>query len=94
MEDLCCCLIVGVIGIVVLYYFIKSISGDRKAPQPPFQQPTPQQTYQQPQFQPAPQTTQIIREREITREIVKVRCQYCGSLYDERENRCPDCGAR
>jgi hypothetical protein len=31
-------------------------------------------------------------EREIIREIVKVRCSYCGNLYDETEDKCPHCG--
>ncbi len=24
--------------------------------------------------------------------IVKVRCQYCGALYDETLDKCPNCG--
>jgi len=37
--------------------------------------------------------TTIIKEREIIREIVKVRCRHCGSLYEEKLNSCPQCGA-
>jgi predicted site-specific integrase-resolvase len=33
------------------------------------------------------------REKEIVREIVKIRCRYCGKLYGERLDRCPHCGA-
>lgn len=33
-----------------------------------------------------------VKEREIIREIVKIRCPYCGNLYDETENKCPNCG--
>jgi hypothetical protein len=40
-----------------------------------------------------PISKEIIRERETIREIVKIRCGHCGKLYDERENRCPHCGA-
>jgi rubrerythrin len=37
----------------------------------------------------------LIREKEtIIREIVRVRCQYCGQLYDEALAKCPNCGAR
>jgi Na+/H+ antiporter NhaC len=32
-------------------------------------------------------------EKEIIREIVKIRCPYCGNLYDEGQNKCPTCGA-
>jgi len=40
-----------------------------------------------------PETIQnIIKEREIIKEIVKIRCQYCNNLYDETEEKCPHCG--
>ena len=32
--------------------------------------------------------------KEVIREVVKIRCPYCGSLYDEDENKCPNCGAQ
>jgi hypothetical protein len=35
-----------------------------------------------------------VREREIIREIVKTKCPYCGQLYDQKEDKCPNCGAR
>jgi rubrerythrin len=31
--------------------------------------------------------------REIIREIIKVKCSHCGNLYDQKEDRCPYCGA-
>ena len=33
---------------------------------------------------------EIIREKEV---VVKIRCLYCNSLYDETFNSCPRCGA-
>lgn len=30
----------------------------------------------------------------IIREIVKIRCRYCGGLYDEVKDRCPYCGGK
>jgi hypothetical protein len=37
----------------------------------------------------------LVREKEtIIREVVKVRCPYCGGLYDEIAGRCPNCGAK
>lgn len=44
---------------------------------------------------PAPpeQTPVIIREKEIIREIVKIRCRHCGNLYLETLDKCPSCGA-
>ena len=41
--------------------------------------------------QPKEQTT-ITREKEIIKEIVKIKCRYCGRLYDQHENKCPYCG--
>jgi hypothetical protein len=35
-----------------------------------------------------------VREREIIREIVKIRCPYCGQLYNQIEDKCPNCGAK
>ncbi len=31
----------------------------------------------------------------VVRETVtvKIRCSYCGTLYDEAFDKCPDCGA-
>lgn len=35
-----------------------------------------------------------VRETEVIREIVKIKCPYCGQLYDQTEDKCPNCGAR
>jgi len=42
---------------------------------------------------PTPQPV-IIKEREVIREIVKVKCSHCGNLYDQTLDRCPHCGGR
>ena len=36
----------------------------------------------------------IVKEKEIIREIVKIRCPYCGNLYDEKLDKCPHCGGK
>ena len=36
----------------------------------------------------------VVKEREIIREIVKIRCSYCGNLYDETLDKCPHCGGK
>ena len=41
-----------------------------------------------------PESPQVVREKEIIREVVKIRCSYCGSLYDENLDKCPNCGAK
>jgi len=38
-------------------------------------------------------TPSVIREREIIKEIIKIKCRYCGKLHDERRDKCPHCGA-
>lgn len=38
------------------------------------------------------QVPQPVVVKETVR--VKVRCQYCGGLYDETLDKCPNCGAR
>ena len=35
----------------------------------------------------------IEKEREVIREIVKVKCGYCGKLRDQSDTKCPHCGA-
>ena len=43
----------------------------------------------------APENSEVVvKEREIIKEIVKVRCGHCGNLYDERQDKCPHCGGR
>ena len=49
----------------------------------------PPKALSQPPTQPL-----VIKEREVIREIVKVRCSHCGNLYDERHDKCPHCGGR
>lgn len=44
------------------------------------------------------QETQLnTKEKEVIREtqiIIKIRCSYCGQLYDEALDACPNCGAK
>ncbi len=35
----------------------------------------------------------VVKEREIVKQIIKVRCPYCGNLYDETLEKCSTCGA-
>ncbi len=42
-----------------------------------------------PSAAPAPQVV----VRETIREIVKIKCQYCGTLMDHKVDRCEGCGA-
>lgn len=42
---------------------------------------------------PAGVSTHTVEHHTVEREVVKVRCRYCGNLGDEREGKCPNCGA-
>jgi hypothetical protein len=41
---------------------------------------------------PAPGAT--VATYTIERQVVKIRCRYCGSLGNEVDGRCPTCGAQ
>jgi len=36
----------------------------------------------------------LTKEREIIREVVKIRCSYCKTLYEEHLSSCPNCGGQ
>lgn len=42
---------------------------------------------------PRPAASGTAAVREIIREVVKVRCRFCGNLMDESQPHCPSCGA-
>jgi hypothetical protein len=51
-------------------------------------------------FRAKPKTEQVEdlidvnQEKIIIKEIVKIRCRYCGFTYDQGLDSCPNCGAR
>jgi hypothetical protein len=42
---------------------------------------------------PPPMSTAAFYTHTIERQVVKVRCRYCGGLGNEVDGRCPNCGA-
>jgi hypothetical protein len=42
---------------------------------------------------PHPHAPPPVATHTIERQVVKLRCRYCGTLTDERNDRCPTCGA-
>ncbi len=46
----------------------------------------------QPTVQPAGAEQVVVRE--VVREVVKVPCRYCDTLFDQLETTCPNCGAK
>lgn len=43
---------------------------------------------------PPPQEPLVMKEKIVIKEIVKIKCSYCGNLYDQGSNQCPYCGAK
>jgi hypothetical protein len=41
-----------------------------------------------------PSATQVVREKEVIREVVMIPCKYCGGLMPQTETVCPNCGAK
>jgi len=41
-----------------------------------------------------PSSTEIVREREIIKEVVMIPCRYCSGLMPQTSTFCPNCGAR
>ncbi len=77
-----------IVGLVFL--LIGLLTNPPAPPRPVYyvQQPVYYPTYQ------APAQPQVIQQKEVvTREIVKVRCRYCGTLVDEGVGTCPRCQA-
>jgi len=42
---------------------------------------------------PAPGSMGPVTLHTIERQVVKIRCRYCGTLGNEVDGRCPTCGA-
>ena len=36
----------------------------------------------------------VIKEKIIIKEVVKIKCRYCGTLYEQTLSRCPHCGGQ
>lgn len=42
---------------------------------------------------PPPLIRPVVIQQTVEKEVVKVRCQYCGNLFDVTAKTCPSCGA-
>lgn len=95
------------LGVLVLFWGFFALVYARWGGNPeaePVQEPQTPEAPRQPELPPSgfrqvqpvaqPATKEIYREREtIIREIVKIRCRNCGTLFEEKLNCCPHCGA-
>jgi hypothetical protein len=46
----------------------------------------------QPTVQPVITGQSVVKE--VIREVVKIPCKYCGTLFDQLDTACPNCGAK
>ncbi len=77
--------------ILLIYGLATSPPAPAPPPQPIYVMPQP--VYYPPPY-PPPAPPPVVQQREVvTREVVKVRCRYCGALVDEGVNTCPRCQA-
>ena len=83
-------IVVIVVILVILIYAFSRI-GRKTLPQHPYQQ-------QPPLPGPPPENIDLIPKQPqvqqiVIKEVVKVKCRYCGALIDSTAETCPICGA-
>ncbi|NMC06029.1 MAG: hypothetical protein GYA24_12510 [Candidatus Lokiarchaeota archaeon] len=60
---------------------------------PPSEHPVTYSTA--PAWAAPPQATRVIeKEKVIIKEIIKIKCQWCGRLVDQTLSECPNCGGQ
>ncbi len=93
-----------IVGLGLLFLFVViivivavALSRRRRLPKHPAQQYPPPGQYYRPPPGPPPQIDltpkQPAVEEVVVKEIVKVKCRYCGALIDGTVQTCPFCGA-
>ncbi len=82
--------LVAVVFIVVLILAI-SRSGRKTLPQHPYQQMPPPPGPPPENFNLTPKQPPV--QQIVIKEVVKVKCRYCGALIDSTVETCPICGA-
>jgi len=90
-------LIVIVIIVIILIIWYAASRRRRRLPKHPSQQPmyTPPSESSSP---PPPQDINLTPKQPpvqqiVIKEVVKVKCRYCGALIDSTAEKCPFCGA-
>jgi hypothetical protein len=89
-------IIIVIIVVILIVFFVASRSR-RRLPKHPSQPPV----YTPPSEQPPPMPPQDIDltpkqapvQQIVIKEVVKVKCLYCGALIDSTAEKCPFCGA-
>jgi len=93
--------ILVLVGVDTLLVGISVMKPTSQAPPPaPVLQNAPPAHYPPPSYYPSPtyypappQPPQVIRDREVIHEVVKIRCGHSGNLVDQGVSNCPNCAA-
>jgi len=92
--------IVGVVLVVVIVVVVIAVSRrSRRGPALPRHSPGGMPSYGAPPAGPAPPPIRLAPgdqpqiQQVVVKEVVKVKCSYCGSLIDSTAEKCPFCGA-
>ncbi|MGE5532836.1 MAG: zinc ribbon domain-containing protein [Bacillota bacterium] len=86
-----------VLVIVIVFAFLYAVSRGSKKTLPrhsyeqPYQQPPPPPGLPPENINLTPRQPPV--QQIVIREVVKVKCRYCGSLIDSTAQTCPFCGA-
>jgi hypothetical protein len=80
-----------VIVIIVILVYSLSRRGRKTLPQHSYQQPPPPPGPPPENINLTPKQPQV--QQIVIKEVVKVKCRYCGALIDSTAETCPICGA-
>jgi hypothetical protein len=80
-----------VIAIIVILIYSLSRRGRKTLPQHSYQQPSPPPGPPPENISLTPKQPQV--QQIVIKEVVKVKCRYCGALIDSTAETCPICGA-
>jgi hypothetical protein len=82
----------AIVIIIALVIYAVSRSGRRPLPQHAYQQPPPPPGPPPENYNLTPNQQPPVQQ-VVVREVVKVKCRYCGALIDSTAETCPICGA-
>jgi hypothetical protein len=80
-----------VIVLIAILIFSLSRRGRKTLPQHSYQQPPPPSGPPPENINLTPKQPQV--QQIVIKEVVKVKCRYCGALIDSTVETCPICGA-
>ncbi len=84
-------LVILVIVIIVILIYAFSRISRKTLPQHPYQQQPPPPSPPPERIDLTPKQPQV--QQIVIKEVVKVKCRYCGALIDSTAETCPICGA-